>query len=297
MGLFDRFSSGIDTLNSFLSENGFDDALSLLTGQQSSSWQGLNKQLLATFYPVNTVIKDGKRYYVRDLTQGAPVIAPILDGAEMEYQFNWQSPFEQMGSETKAPALTAMLQSGILPTAFSGFMNSTMGETATEAIGTENKDSISNALKSMEGRTGITKLNSTQTFSGMPPIKCTMKLYFRAYQNAKKEVNDPIKQLLKWAVPKELSPDSTLVIMANEAANGTSDVGKYISALMPSVAPTMIAMEYKGRIYKPMVIEAISDPITSPTTSDGYYASAEVSLTISSVTAWDRQDIETIYRK
>lgn len=300
MGLFDKVSGAVatatNTANEFLTKNGFDDALNILLGNKSSKWQGLNPYLLAKFYPVKVNInEDGSKSYLQDFTAGSPVIAPLLDGAEMEYAFNWQSPFEQMGAEAKAPALTAMLQSGILAQAYSGFMHSTMGDQAVE--GAEDKSVITQALKDVAGRTGITKLNSTQTFSGMPPIKCSMKLLFRAYSNARAEVNTPITQLLEWAVPQELSPDSTLILLAKEAGAGSSDYGKYANALLPSKAPTMIAMEYKGRVYSPMVIEAISDPITSPITSDGYYARAEVSLTISSLTAWDKADIKTIYSR
>lgn len=296
MSLFDNIKGAIDSTNSFLSKNGFDTALSLLSGAKSSDWQGLSPHLIAEFYPVMlTISDDGSRNYVLDVTAGRSVFAPLLDGAEIEYSFNWQSPFEQMGTESKAPALTAMLQSGVMASAYEGFMASTYGEKAAEAMG-GTSDSIGEAIKSMEGRTGITKLNSTQTFSGMAPVKCTMKLLFRAYSDPKKEVMQPIQQLLEWAVPKKLSPDSSLVLMAKLAGNTSTNVGDYISALLPSEAPQMIAMRYKGRLYSPMVIESITDPITSPTTSGGDYASAEVSLSLASLFAWDKADIKSIYR-
>lgn len=297
MGLFDEMKQTASNIyegaNLFLKDYGFDSALSLLTGASTSDWQGLNSNLLATFYPVTSVAGAEKRTYVRDYTGGS-VVAPILDGAEMEYTFNWQSPFEQMGTEAKAPALTAMLQSGVLSQAYAGFMSKTIGDQASETAKSTNQ-TVGQALESMVGRTGITKLNSTQVFSGMSPVKCSMKLLFRAYSDPKSEVMNPIQKLLSWAVPQKLSEDSSLVIMAKEAASGNRNVADYISALLPSYSPTMIGMEYKGRTYMPMVIETISDPITSPTTSSGEYASAEVSLTIASLTAWDKGDINQIY--
>lgn len=284
MGLFDAAKAGAAA--------GMDFALSLLQGGASSDWQGLSPHLVAKFYPVISKVNgDGSRIYTQDFTQGV-VMAPILDGAEMEYSLDWQSPFEQMGTEAKAPALTAMLQSGVLSQAYSGFMGKFDGEQAQEP---KDGASVAQALETMVGRTGITKLNSTQTFSGMQPVKCTMKLLFRAYSNAQAEVNAPIQKLLEWAVPKELSQDSSLVIIAKNAAAGSTNAADYVSALLPSFSPTMIAMEYKGRKYCPMVIESIADPITSPTTSSGHYATAEVSMTIASLTAWDRNDIQNIY--
>lgn len=288
MGVFDSVSAFADTVNSKLEATG----LFNLTGAKTSSWDGLSPHLLAEFYPVKAQQEGEKRIFVRDEAAGKSVIAPLLDGAEMEYTLDWQSPFEQMGTEAKAPALTAMLQSGVISQAYAGFMSSSLGEQAAEQVNTEG---VGDKLKELEGRTGITKLNSTQTFSGMSPIKCTMKLLFRAYHNAKTEVNDPIQQLIEWAVPKKLSEDSTLVIMAKLAGNGSTNANQYLDALLPSFAPQMIAMRYKGRLYSPMVIESISDPITSPTTSSGHYASAEVSMTLSSVQAWDKADIAKIY--
>lgn len=291
MGLFDsakQFANGAaDKANNFL-QGTFDKALTSLIPGQGSNWQGLSNHLIARFYPVISVGEGKNRRYIQDLTELA-VFAPILDGAEIEYQLNWQSPFEQMGTEAKAPAITAMLQSGMLSDFYGQFMQS-IGQSQSNASSLD-KSKVQSTLKSLEGRTGITKLNSTQTFAGMPPIKCTMKILFRAYSDPQAEVMQPLQSLIKWAMPQELSPDGALM-NAMQAASGE---GKWLDVLMPSKAPRLIAMEYKGRIYKPMVIEMISDPITSPTTSDGKYAKAEVSLTISSLTAWDKDDIQRIY--
>lgn len=292
MGIFDSVkSTGTDLVakaNDFLSKGIIDE----MTAEQSE-WFGLNRHLLAKFYEVQPVGSGKDRKYVK---VGRAVIAPILDGAEFEYSFNWQQPFEQMGTETKAPALTAMLQSGALADFWNGFQSKFLGAEAQETQ--VNQDLIS-GLSEMEGRTGITKLNSTQTFAGMPPIKCSMKLLFRAWQDPKKEVMNPITQLLHWAVPKHLSPNGSLELLVDAAYNsqqmGEWQAKQFLHALMPSESPCLIAMEYKNRIYSPLVIEQISDPITSPTTVDGDYARAEVSLTVASLTAWDRADITNIY--
>lgn len=285
MGMFDT----VIEKGKALANSAFDNALSAIMPTQGSDWQGLSNQLIARFYAVKAVGNGENRRYLQDLSQGLPVHAPILEGAEIEYQFNWQSPFEQMGTEAKAPALSAMLQSGAISDVYSAFMARFSGDNAAASGG--DKSAVGSTLKELEGRTGITKLNSTQTFAGMPPVKCSLKLLFRAYQNPQLEVMNPITQLIKWAMPIELSQNGAIVNLLDP-----NNEKNFIDALMPSKAPTLIAMEYKGRIYKPMVIEAISDPITSPTTRDGSYAKAEVSLTLASLSAWDRADIAQIYK-
>ena len=182
-----------------------------------------------------------------------------------------------MGVDSRVPALSSMLQNGTLTSVIKGFLG----------------DSSADFVQQFEGRTGITKLNSTQTFSGMPPIKINLKLLFRAFKNPKKEVNDPLKQLIKWSVPRALAKDGIAITAINNGIPTT--VNELVDTLLPSHAPTLLAMEYKGRVYKPMVIEAISDPIDSPITSNGYYAHAEVPITICSLTALDRDDINQIY--
>lgn len=290
MGVFDSVVESVksagDKANSALSS--FLDSVGIGT---SSDWQGLNPNLIATFYALKSKREQNEKtgevtiVYEMDKDAGNPIKAPILDGAEMEYTLNWQSPFEQMGTETKAPALTAMLQSGMLQNVYAGLTGKIMDSPPS------NDSTVMQTLKDMEGRTGITKLNSTQTFSGMPPVKVTMKLLFRAYSDAESEVMKPITQLLKWALPQKLSNEGTIEKLAYAVTGNSQDKHSFLDALLPSISPTLIAMEYKGRIYKPMVIESISDPITSPTTSDGKYAKAEVSITLSSLTAWDQHDI------
>lgn len=282
MSLFDKANALLDNLVQASEKTGF-----LWTTSQGSEWGGLNPHLVALFYPVSPQGAGESRIWVK--SGAVQVHAPILEGAEFEYQLNWQSPFENTGTESKAPALTAMLQSGILSQAYTHFTGASDGQTAEGDV-----SAISENLQYLEGRTGITKLNSTQTFAGMPPIKCTMKLLFRAWQNPEKEVMQPIRTLLRWAMPQELSPDGALINLF-EAAKTATDKKKWLDVLMPSKAPQIIAMQYKGRIYSPMVIESISDPITSPTTIDGKYARAEVNLTLSSLTAWDKGDISRIY--
>lgn len=252
-----------------------------------SDWSGLNRYLIAQIYPVVSNIDDnGNRYYTKDAKEKT-VFAPLVEGAELEMTFNWQSPFEQTGPESKAPAITAMLQSGKLR----GLLSSFIGQ--PQQGEDEQSSGIGELLKQAEGRAGITKLNSTQTFNGMQPVKLNLKLIFRAKKDAYTEVEKPIQKLIEWATPQKLSQDGAIVNLLK----GVKEKNNLIDTLLPSVAPRLVALNYKGKLYTPLVIESISVPITAPTTSGGYLASAEATLSLSSLTALDRDDIKQIYSR
>ena len=124
-----------------------------------SAWQGLNKHLIAHIYPVIQVGEGDNRRYEKD--GNTSVHAPLIDGSDIEYVFNWQSPFENSGTNSKAPALLAMLQSGYL----SGLVEMTKSLTGTTSEAQRQEGN--SMLDLFKGRTGLTKLNSTQVFSDM----------------------------------------------------------------------------------------------------------------------------------
>ena len=245
----------------------------------TSLWDGLSPHLIATFYEV---AKTGNDTWARidGKTDPIAVKAPLVD-SNMEITLNWQSPFEQAGAESKASALMAMLQSGALQP----IVDAVMGKKGDPNDGAQRKSN--EFLKQFEGRTGITKLNSTQVFNGMPPIKIAVTALFRAWRNAASEVEAPFNKLMEWALPIELSKDGSLLARSIETAKG--DKG-YLDALMPSAAPTRIAMVHKGRIFSPLVIESIGMPMSSPVDKDGRFVELAVPMTLCTLTAIDRRD-------
>ena len=84
---------------------------SLDANSLSSLWDGLSPHLIASFFEVAKIGDDA--WGRTSKTDPKTVLAPLTD-ANMEIALNWQSPFEQAGPESKAPALMAMLQSGAL---------------------------------------------------------------------------------------------------------------------------------------------------------------------------------------
>lgn len=251
-------------------------APSLDANTLSSLWDGLSPHLIASFYEV---AKDKDGNWARtEKTDPKTVLAPLTE-ASMEIALNWQSPFEQAGPESKAPALMAMLQSGALQP----IVDAVIGK--PKEGGAQQKSN--EFLSQFEGRTGITKLNSTQVFTGMPPVKIQVTALFRAWRDPAKEVEAPFNKLMEWALPIELSKDGSVLARAAETAKGQMG---YIEALMPSRSPTRIAMKYKGRLYSPLVIESIGQPMNSPIDSNGRYVELLIPMTLCTLTALDRTD-------
>ena len=250
-------------------------ASSFLPTGLGSRWDGLNPHLIASFWEVD---KKGKT------KSPLSVFAPLTQ-AEMEVSLQWQSAFEDAGAESKAPALMAMLQSGALQPVMAA-LGLGGGDGKAQEKDSKGGATASSFLSEAEGRTGITKINSTQVFVGMAPVKFTVTALFRAWLNPVSEVQRPYDQLMNWALPIKLSPDG-MVVNAINAAKGK---GSFVETLMPSVAPTMVAMRYKGRTYAPLVIESIGQPMDSPIDGQGNYTQMAVPLTLASLAAWDRQD-------
>jgi hypothetical protein len=256
-----------------------------------SLWGGLSPHLIARFYPLKKVPggsgwepSTGRREISQGYTidDGFEVHAPMTDGTS-EMTLNWTSPFENAGAESIATTLTAMLQSGNA---------ASMLQTVARAMGMDaSGTSVATMLEKATGRTGITKLNSTQIFGGMPPLKLSLTLHFRALNDPIAEVRDPIAQLQKWAVPQMLA-DGT--VSAGIAGAGVND---FIETVFPSISPQVIGMRYGDRTYEPMVIESISEPITNPRSDKGVLVQQSIQIQLSTLNALDRRDIDKFYRR
>lgn len=231
------------------------------------TWDNLNPNLIVSIYEV-----DHNNYIIPGT---AVVQAVFTDDVSLEASLNWQSPFEGAGAESKAPALMSMLQSG----AFQPLIDS---------IGGKTKEVLQNTVNEARGRTGITKLNSTQVFSGMPPIKIQGNLLLRAWENPVKEVENPLDTLMRWSLPYFLAPEGTLLSNAFNFAQGNGKT--LIETIMPSEAPPLVAMTYKGRTYGPLVVENINIPLGSPIDVNGNFTSLVIPVTFSTLTAIDGND-------
>jgi hypothetical protein len=246
----------------------------------SSKWTGLSKHLLAEIYPVKP---DGSP----DPDGGPSVIAPPTDGM-LEATANWSSPFENSGTETKAPAIMAMLQSGVLQSYSQSLAKVQGAGPVTNALAELARSaaiSVTDASRAAQSRTGMTKLNSTQIFSGAPPVRMPMTLHFRAFRDPGREVRAPVDQLWAWFLAKMLATDGALVSAAKSVSSG-----QFLTALLPSEAPQMVGLRFGGFTFAPLVIESISQPITVPRTSKGGEIYTAVNIVLATLTALDAGD-------
>ncbi|MFZ4540068.1 hypothetical protein, partial [Propionivibrio sp.] len=161
----------------------------------TSLWDGLSSHLIASFWEVKK--SDDKKSWVRaaEITVKAP-----LSESNMEMQLTWSSPFEGAGLEKGMPTVAAMLQSGSI-------------QPYLDSVGA-GSGKIADFANTFEGRTGITKMNSTQVFTGMPPVKIQVTAVFRAWRDSANEVEAPFDQLMKWALPKKLADEAAILNMA-----------------------------------------------------------------------------------
>ena len=243
----------------------------------SSKWSGLSPHLLATIYPVNQ-----QGYPLPDETS---VVSPPTEG-NIELTANWQSPFEQSGVENKAPFISQMLQSGTLQSYAETFLGKGSDEGGGNGWKARLSQDITDYSRDGQGRSGMTKLNSTQIFTGAAPIKIPLTLHFRAFDNPDAEVQAPIDQLARWTLARQLAPNGNLVQAIQNFTQGQG----FLKSLLPSLSPQMVALRYGGYTFAPLVIESMSHPITVPRTSDGAMLHVAVQITLASLTALDAGD-------
>ena len=244
---------------------------SLENNPLTSKGDGLSSHLIATFYEVER--KGSSREWQKK--EGSPIVKAPLTESNLEMTLGWQSPFENAGADKGVPALSAMLQSGAIQPWVSG------------------NEKASESFAKFEGRSGITKLNSTQVFSGMPPAKMQVTAIFRAWDDPASEVETPVNQLMKWALPIKLAHEGPILAILEgikQAASGKPLDEAAAQAMLPSTAPCKIAMQYKGRLYMPMVIETIGYPTNSPVSKNGRFVEMLIPMTLCTLTALDRAD-------
>lgn len=251
----------------------------------TSNWGSLSSQLIASIAPCD---KSGK-------VTGSAVNAPLLDSS-LAQQFGWSSPFENYTADSKSPTLAAMIQTGMIP-------NLIQAIDAKQSDGNALDNGVLSALAKFiqqgEGRTGITKLNSTQVFTGHEPMKIDGTLVFRAYSDPVSEVTQPLLALWKMAYPKSLADGTVLLNNVQDMFNDvggllsgdTSKMDSLVKLVFPSESPSYVAFNYRGITYAPMVIENISRPLTNPTCALGDVF-ATVQINLGTQRSWDAKDIE-----
>lgn len=263
-----------------------------------SLWQekGLNPKLIASIRPViegNIEGGQGEQTYSVDTSQ--PIVAALLEDADFSIEAQYSTPFESSNPEGRMPNLMGMIQSGQANAAYyslfaassdpSGFSSLVADGAAAVGEFTGATDVLKQAetsISGLKGRSNFTKLNSRQIYTSSNSVRISATLVFQAWANAKAEVEDAINLLQQWASPAKLSEQSLLVAGVSE---GISE------GMFPSIIPPLVQLQYGGKLYKPMVIESVSAPITAPMNANGDRIAVRAQVTFLSLNAWDKADI------
>ncbi len=235
----------------------------------TSLWDGLSPHLVASIYQV----RRGSSGWEALPDASRVVVKAVITEASMEVALGWQSRFEDSDTDSQFPTTAAALQAGYPQQLIDALLgDSSVGKSAKSIAG------------KFIGRTGITKLNSTQVFSGMEPVKITATLLLRAWKDPVSEVEKPFDQLMNWSLPVSLSTSGSVIGRIADSGAGL------VETLMPSLAPIQIALDYKGRHYSPLVIESIGNPMDSPVDVNGNHVQMLIPVTMATLTAIDRAD-------
>lgn len=240
----------------------------------SSNWGSLHPDLIATFTQVGFDNKE----------TGLAFKAAVKDG-NIEQQFNWSSPFENFTAESRHPTLMAAAQSGAL-----GELTQSLGGLVAEKD-SKTVQNLKEFADTAIGKTSITKVNSRQVFAGHAPLKITMTLVLRAWQDPQREVAAPFAVLQQMAYPPRLAQD----VIKEGADKWKEEDGSFskaaLAALFPSDAPLFVKLKYKGETYPPLVFESIGKPLDAPYSPMGDLW-LEIPVSLESYQSLDWQDIQ-----
>ncbi|WP_230657774.1 hypothetical protein [Psychrobacter sp. I-STPA10] len=248
--------------------------------------KGLNPNLIAKIRPIiegNIEGGQGNQTYTVDTNE--PEVMSLFEDAEFSIEAQYSTPFESSNPEGRMPNMMGMIQSGQLPSALYSFFG--IGDDGDGGLIDSALQSVNGTLKGLVNRSNFTKLNSRQIYTSSNSVRISGTLVLQAWADAKTEVEAVMQKLQQWTSPKQLSSQSLIV---GAAQNGITE------GLFPSVIPPIVQMQYGGCTYKPLFIESISAPITAPMTPDGSRIAVRATITLLSLTAWDKSDITNLRR-
>ncbi|WOE40044.1 hypothetical protein [Acinetobacter chinensis] len=221
-----------------------------------------------------------------EILKDSPEVWAFLTDGDKTLESQWQTPFENSNPELKMPMMMGGLQTGQTLIAMGTIGENIIGETAFNAT-KSTFSAVSDFMKSVEGKTNLNKVNTTQVFLSTASVRLSLSVFFIALRNAKTEVENKIMQLEAWSLPQELSSNTTLTEISDKGAEG----------LFSGIIPPFISLETHGKSYAPFVIESVSAPIVTPIDADGNRLNVAVNLNILSRAAWDARDLKRHYNR
>lgn len=130
-------------------------------------------------------------------------------------------------------------------------------------------------LQTQSDITFNTVLNSVSIWEGTQPMNVPLTLYFHAYNDADKEVNEPIRQLLKAS-----SAELNNAIPIPTSMNGSA--GR---------VPKLCMFDIGRKMKIPMSIIDVQYELDAPKTRDGFYAYNTVTITCTPKKMLQRSEI------
>lgn len=228
-----------------------------------------------------------------------PTIRAFLTDGDISFESQWQTPFENSNPELKMPILIAGLQTGEMAASI-GQMAGNLGNSwgpvkvAADAIGSM-VSPISNFVESVQGKTNLNKVNTTQVFLSTASVHLNLSIFFIALKDARKEVEEKLMRLQSWAVPQYLSSRTVLADVAKAVNDSGGDWKAAPQGLFSGLIPPYITVTTHGKTYMPFILQSVSAPIVAPIDKEGNRLSLTVNLSLISRTAWDAQDVRNLY--
>lgn len=107
----------------------------------------------------------------------SPVIRALLTDGDKSIESQWQTPFENSNPELKMPMLMANLQTGQMLQAAATLGENSPFISALSDMASGPLATAENALKSVEGRTNLTKVNTTQVFLSTSSVRLNLSIF------------------------------------------------------------------------------------------------------------------------
>ncbi|RZG85798.1 hypothetical protein [Acinetobacter venetianus] len=220
-------------------------------------------------------------YFSYDTSQ--PTIRAFLTDGDINFESQWQTPFENSNPELKMPMLMAGLQTGQTVASVGAVGGALFGQVADGIVSA--MQPIAEFAKSVEGKTNLNKVNTTQVFLSTASVHLNLSVFFIALKDARAEVENKLMHLQSWSLPSHLSQGTVLTDLVDQGVEG----------LFSGQIPPYIAVTTHGKTYIPFILQSVSAPIVAPIDKEGNRLSLTVNLSLISRTAWDAQDVRNLY--
>ena len=217
-----------------------------------------------------------------DLSQ--PTIRAFLTDGDISFESQWQTPFENSNPELKMPMLMAGLQTGQTVASVGAVGGAVLGEISSTLVSA--LQPVAEFAKSVEGKTNLNKVNTTQVFLSTASVHLNLSVFFIALKDARAEVENKLMYLQSWSLPAQLSQGTVLTDLADQGIDG----------LFSGLIPPYISVTTHGKTYMPFILQSVSAPIVAPIDKDGNRLSLTVNLSLISRAAWDAKDVRNLYK-